>query len=105
MRGTHPTLADLVYLYGELETTNTSQQLSYAESWLKRHEQDPILLQTLGHLSMRNRLWSKAQQYLEESVRLTPSPQTYQLLGDLSKQKGEPAQANDYYRRGLQLAM
>jgi HemY protein len=97
--------ADLVYLYGELETTNTSQQLSYAESWLKRHEQDPILLQTLGHLSMRNRLWSKAQQYLEESVRLTPSPQTYQLLGDLSKQKGEPAQANDYYRRGLQLAI
>lgn len=97
--------ADLVSLYGELETTNTSQQLSYAESWLKRHEQDPILLQTLGHLSMRNRLWSKAQQYLEESVRLAPSPQTYQLLGNLSKQKGEPAQANDYYRRGLQLAM
>ncbi|OQY50755.1 MAG: hypothetical protein B6247_20930 [Candidatus Parabeggiatoa sp. nov. 2] len=96
---------DLVALYGELETANTSQQISYAENWLKSPEKDPVLLQTLGQLCLRNRLREKAQQYLEESVNLESSPKIYQLLGELSTQKGEPAQASKYYRRGLQLAL
>jgi HemY protein len=96
---------NLVALYGELETPNTSQQISYAETWLKNHAQDTVLLQTLGQLCLRNRTWDKAQQYLESNISFSPTPKTYQLLAELSIQKGDPVQANEYYRRGLQLAM
>ncbi len=95
----------LVTLYGELETNNTSQQISYGENWLKTHEKDAILLLTLGRLCLRNRLWGKAQQYLEENVKLAPHPSSYQLLGELADQAGEQSQANEYYQRGLQLAI
>jgi len=95
--------AELVTLYGEIETPNTSQQLSYAESWLATHDQDPALLLTLGRLCWRNRLWGKAQQYLEASSHLAPTPLTYQILGELAMQMENIAQANEYYRRGLQL--
>jgi len=94
---------DLVSLYGALETASTSQQINYAEGWLKHHDKDAVLLRTLGHLCLRNRLWGKAQQYLEKSVKLEPSVKTFQILGDLSVQTGELAEANEYYRRGLQL--
>ena len=94
--------ADLVNLYGILETANTSQQISSAEGWLKYHDKDAVLLRTLGHLCLRNRLWGKARQYLEESVKVEPSVKTFQVLGDLSVQTGDLAEANEYYRRGLQ---
>ncbi len=92
---------DLLSLYGKVETTNTRQQINYAESWLKHHDSDLVLLQTLGHLCLRNRLWDKAQEYLEKSAKLAHSPQTYKLLGDLSVKKGKQLQAIDYYQRGL----
>jgi len=94
--------ADLVNLYGTLETANTSQQISSAEGWLKYHDKDAVLLRTLGHLCLRNRLWGKARQYLEESVKVEPGVKTFQVLGDLSVQTGDLAEANEYYRRGLQ---
>lgn len=97
--------SDLLAWYGELETAYPNQQLNYAESWLKVHDKDHVLLLTLGRLCLRNRLWDKAQQYLEASVYLTPLPKTYQLLAELATQKGELAQANEYYRQGLQLAL
>lgn len=96
---------DLVTLYGALETSHTSQQISYAEGWLKNHGKDPALLQTLGYLCLRNRLWDQAQKYLDESVYLAQSPKTYQLLGELLTQKGKLTQATEYYRQGLQLAI
>ncbi len=95
--------ADLLTLYGALETANTSQQISSAEGWLKYHDKDAVLLRTLGHLCLRNRLWGKARQYLEESVKVEPSVKTFQVLGDLSVQTGDLAEANGYYQRGLQL--
>jgi len=96
---------DLVALYGELETANTSQQIGYAETWIKSHPKDTVLLQTLGQLCLRNHAWDKAQQYLENNISFAPTPKTYQLLAELSIQKGDSVQANEYYRRGLQLAM
>lgn len=97
--------ADLIRLYGEVETTNIGQQISYAEGLLKGHDKDPVLLLTLGRLCMRNRLWGKAQQYLEASSHIAPRPVTYQVLGDLYTQLEEQGKAGEYYRRGLSLAL
>jgi HemY protein len=96
---------DLVILYGELETANTAYQIDIAENWLKIHDKDVTLLLTVGRLCLRHRLWDKAQRYLEESVRLTPYPTTYQMLGDLFTQQNNIVQANEYYRQGLQLVI
>jgi HemY protein len=97
--------ADLIRLYGDVETTHLSQQISYAEGLLKGHEKDPVLLLTLGRLCMQNQLWGKAQQYLEASSHLAPSPVTYKVLGDLYTQLEEQGKAGEYYRRGLLLAL
>jgi HemY protein len=97
--------ADLITLYGEVETTHLSSQISYAEGLLKGHEKDPVLLLMLGRLCMRNQLWGKAQQYLEASSHIVPHPVTYQVLGDLYTQLGEQGKAGEYYRRGLSLAL
>jgi len=93
--------ADSVLLYAELSTTNASQQLNRAEAWLKGRERDPVLLLALGKLCMRNRLWGKAQQYLEAALGIAPSTAVYQALGDLLNQLGETGQAAEQYRKGL----
>ena len=49
--------SDLVYLYGIVDGGNAVGQLNIAEGWLKNHENDAMLLLTLGHLCLRNRLW------------------------------------------------
>lgn len=97
--------ADLIRLYGELETTNSSQQLTNAENWLKNHDQDPMLLLTLGRLCMRNRLWGKAQQYLEAGLHLEPNPLIYKMLGELWMHLEDRTKASEYYRRGLLLVL
>lgn len=93
----------LVLLYADLGVSNAAQQLNRAENWLKRREKEPYLLLALGRLSMRNRLWGKAQQYLEASLISKPLPITYLSFGDLMTQLGETNQAADYYRKGLML--
>ncbi len=96
---------ELVVLYGALETVNTAQQISQAESWLKNHHDDAVLLTTLGRLCVRSRSWAKAKQYLDTSVIQTPNPIVYQLLGDLSIKMGEPETAMRYYQQGLSLVL
>ena len=94
--------AQTVRWYSLVEA-DPAQQLNHAEKWLKGHEQDPVLLLTLGRLCMRNRLWGKSLQYLETSLHLRPAPETYQVLGELQTQIGEMLRAADYYLKGLQL--
>jgi HemY protein len=93
----------LVLLYADLGVSNATQQLNRAESWLKGREKEPYLLLALGRLSMRCRLWGKAQQYLEASLNAQPLPVTYLTYGDLLMQLGETSQAADYYRKGVVL--
>ena len=94
----------LVYLYGQLEGGDTARRLDEAEGWLRDHEKDPVLLLTLGRLCLENRLWGKARAYLEASVQLAPTVETYQALGTLLEQLGEAEKAMACYRQGMGLA-
>src|SRR5690606_36464493 len=49
----------LMNLYGRVEGASVAEQLSAAESWLKDHADNPVLLLALGRLSLRNELWGK----------------------------------------------
>ena len=79
-------------------------QLQAAEGWLQQHTDNPYLLLTLGRLAKRCRQHDKARDYLERSIRLMPSPDAYQELGDLLEQIDDRAMANQCYRAGLRLA-
>jgi HemY protein len=94
-----------VYLYGQLEGGDRKRRLDDAEAWLRDHEKDPVLLLTLGRLCLANQLWGKARAYLEASVQIAPTVETYQALGTLLEQLGEPDKAMHCFRQGMALAV
>jgi len=93
----------LVYLYGDLQSTDAPAQQTLAERWLGQHPQDPVLLLSLAKISLRNQLWGKARSYLEASIDLQPGAEAYRLLGTLLEQLGEPDKAAECYRKGVEL--
>jgi len=50
---------------------------------------------------MRQELWGKARSYLETSLAIGPTPETYELYGRLLTRLGEGEAAADAYRSGL----
>lgn len=74
----------LVRLYGLIMGRDLIKQLATAETWLKAHPTDPVLLLTLGRLSLRNQLWGKGRQYLQKSAELAPNVETYLALAALA---------------------
>jgi HemY protein len=93
--------AGLGEIYGLLETDEPGRQLAQMEQFLADRPDDPILLLTLGRLSLRAHLWGKARGYLEACIGRNGPPQAYRELGQLLERMHEPEQAIDVYRRGL----
>ena len=92
-----------VFTYGDVAAEDAAAQLSVAEGWLDQHPDDPVLLLTLGKVSLRNALWGKARSYLESSIAHQPTPEAYRLLGSLLERLQEPEQAAECYRQGIEL--
>lgn len=95
---------NLVRLYGLVEAKDSDEQLRLAEQYLSCHVRDPVLLLTLGRLCMRNRLWGKARDYLQESLDIEPNPETYYEYARLHDRGGNKEQASLCYEKGLTLA-
>ncbi len=89
---------ELVTLYGRIELNDPSHQLAVAEGWLKQRPEDAVLLRTLARLALKNKLWGKARSYLEASIAIAASPESYQQLGLLLDK------AMQCFRAGLSLA-
>jgi HemY protein len=96
--------SELVVLYSQIELNDPSHQLVLAEGWLKQHQEDAVLLLSLARLSLKNKLWGKARSYLEASIAIAPSPESYQQLGLLLERMGEADKAMACFRSGLGLA-
>jgi HemY protein len=82
---------------------DSDKQLATAESWLSRYTHDPILLLTLGRICIRNSLWSKAREYLQKSINIQESGDTFFQFASLYKHQGDYKQATIYYEKGLAL--
>lgn len=95
--------APLVHLYGQVRGSDPTAQLKLAEGWLKAHPDDPLLLLTLGRLCLLNKLWGKAREYLEASLKLARTPETCFELARLLAQLGETEQSNRLFQEGMQL--
>jgi HemY protein len=82
---------------------DAGKQLQHAESWLKQHPADSSLLLTLGRLCLQNRLWGKARDYLEASLRLQRNPEACAELARLLAQLGDTQRSNQLFQEGLGL--
>jgi HemY protein len=97
----HP---DLVSIFGQLESGDPAAQLATAEGWLQDRPEDAELLLACGRLCLKNQLWGKARSYLETSLAIRPSPETWKIYGELLVQLGESGAASDAFRQGLAAA-
>ena len=93
----------LVYLYGRVAGEDSKRQLNVAEKWLTGREENALLLLSLGRLCIRNRLWGKARSYLDVSIGLDPSIESYQTLTKLLEEIGETEEAAQQARNALAL--
>ena len=96
----------LIEAYGRFQSREATTQLTRAEKWLDDYGHDEQLLLALGRISLRARLWGKAQGYFEASIgaRATPSA-CLELAQLLEKQLQQPDKAVKFYRQGLRLCL
>jgi len=89
---------DLVALYGRLAGGEQTARIAKAEAWLTKHPDDARLLKALGRMCQRQRLWGKAQSYLEASLSVVASQAAHLELAHLFDQLGRAEEANKHYR-------
>jgi len=96
---------ELCYLYGIIKGNNLDRQYKNAEKLLRTQRTNPVLLLTLGRLSLRSGELDKARSYLEASMHADPQPETCKELAALLEQTGEQEMAIEYYRKGLSMSV
>ncbi len=96
--------SEMAVLYGDCGSGERVAQIEQAEKWLKQHTQDAGLLFALGKLCLQQKLWGKAQNYLEASISIKPSYGTYIELVKLAEHLGKPDDALKYSQKAIELA-
>lgn len=94
---------ELAAIYGRLTGGDQTARIARAEAWLRQHPDDGVLLMALGRMCQRQRLWGKAQSYLEASLSVAPSQEGHLALARLLDQLDKPDDANKHYRASAQL--
>jgi HemY protein len=97
--------SELVVLYAQCKTADSTRQLETAERWLAAHNQDAVLLYALGRLCERESLWGKAQTYLEASLALDDNWRTHLALGELHGRLDRGDLANTHLAAALKLSL
>ena len=102
----------LVSLYAELpdrldEETRSAEaraRIERAERWLLERNRDAQLLAALGRLCAQAELWGKARSFFEASLSFEESRWAHVELARLAERLGQPADAQQHYRRAAELA-
>ncbi|MBI4937585.1 MAG: heme biosynthesis protein HemY [Nitrosomonadales bacterium] len=94
---------DLVALYGDCLAGDAVRQIERAERWLAQHPQDAGLLLALGKLCLHQKLWGKAQNYLDASISVRPTRAAYTALGQLAEKLQKPDEAFRYFQKAMEL--
>ena len=90
--------SSLLPLYARSAGREPGARLARAEHWLATHSRDAQLLHALGRLCFMQRLWGKAQSYLEAALSLQPLRETHLELARLLEQTGRAEDAMRHYR-------
>lgn len=98
---------ELVALYGRLGglgSEDLTACIARAEGWLRRRPDSGELLLALGRLCLAQRLWGKAESYLEASLAVRPARETLLELAHFLDGQGRTEEANRRYRDSAELA-
>lgn len=95
--------SELTRLYGDCVSEDAIGQIEQAERWLAMHSNDAGLLLALGKLCLHQRLWGKAQNYLEASISVSPSRDAYTARGQLAEILQKPDEAAAYFQKAMRL--
>jgi HemY protein len=95
--------SDLLVVYGRLAGGQLTARIARAEAWLLRHPDDANLLMALGRMCIRQRLWGKAQSYLEASLAVRETQEAHLELARLCDQLDRTDAANQHYRASARL--
>lgn len=78
-------------------------QIENCEGWQRSHPNDPELELTLGSLCLRQKLWGKAQRYLEQALSDATEPamvrDAHLKLAQLHEALGQREDADNHYRQ------
>jgi HemY protein len=91
--------SDLALLYADIPSEKPLVQIERAEVWLKQHSDDAALLLALGKLCTTEKLWGKAQSYIEASLSIEQSRPAHAAYAQLMEKMGKPDEAFKYNRR------
>ncbi|MGE5386730.1 MAG: heme biosynthesis HemY N-terminal domain-containing protein [Betaproteobacteria bacterium] len=94
---------DLITLYGMLAGSELTARIARAERWLQGRPRDAGLLLALGRLCRRQRLWGKAQSYLEASLAVGQSSVAHLELARLFDELERVEDANRHFRQCVEL--
>ena len=95
--------SELLALYGDCQSGQAVAQIEQAEKWLNHHKDDARLLLALGKLCLHQKLWGKAQSYLDASISIEPSHAAYNSLAQLAERLGKSDEAFKYYQSAVAL--
>ncbi|WP_434515131.1 heme biosynthesis protein HemY [Dechloromonas sp. ARDL1] len=95
--------SELAAIYGRLSGGDQTARIAKAEGWLLRHPDDAVLLLALGRMCQRQRLWGKAQSYLEASLSVRATQEAHLALARLLDELDKADEANKHYRASAQL--
>jgi HemY protein len=91
--------SDLALLYADIPSEKPLTQIERAEVWLKSHPNDASLLLALGKLCAAEKLWGKAQSYIEASLSIESSRHAHAAYAQLMEKMGKTDEALRYNRR------
>lgn len=78
-------------------------QIESCETWIRERPHDPELALTLGSLCLRQKLWGKAQRYLEQALSDVTEPamvqETHLKLAQMHEALGQEPEAAAHYRQ------
>ena len=78
-------------------------QIEHCETWLKQRPNDAELALTLGALCLKQKLWGKAQRYLEQALSDATAPrmvrEAHLKLAQLHEALGQQEEANAHFRQ------
>lgn len=94
---------ELIQRYGRLAGGEITARIAKAEKWLLNHAGDGVLLLALGRLCLRQRLWGKAQSYLEASLAIKRTPEGHLELARLFDMLEKHDEANRHFRLSVEV--
>ena len=78
-------------------------QIEHCETWLRQRPNDAELALTLGALCLKQKLWGKAQRYLEQALSDATAPrmvrEAHLKLAQLHEALGQQEEANAHFRQ------